>query len=40
VTVGTSVGSDDDYRFNVDFQWLDIMHVRSGVDDVVHAVNV
>jgi hypothetical protein len=39
VTEGISVGSGDDYRYNVDFQWLDITSVGSGVYDVVNTVN-
>ncbi|WP_439659418.1 lysyl oxidase family protein [Lentzea sp. HUAS TT2] len=36
---GISVGSGDDYRFNVDFQWLDLTNVPSGTYDVVNTVN-
>lgn len=39
VTEGISVGSGDDYRMDVDFQWLDITAVPSGVYDVVNTVN-
>jgi hypothetical protein len=39
VTEGISVGSGDDYRYTVDFQWLDITSVASGVYDVVNTVN-
>ncbi|MFC0433695.1 lysyl oxidase family protein [Kutzneria buriramensis] len=39
VTEGISVGSGDDYRYDVDFQWLDITSVASGVYDVVNTVN-
>jgi lysyl oxidase len=39
VVEGISVGSGDDYRYQVDFQWLDITHVPSGVYDLVHTVN-
>ncbi|MFD5830053.1 lysyl oxidase family protein [Lentzea sp. NPDC060358] len=36
---GISVGSGDDYRFQVDFQWLDLTDVASGTYDVVTTVN-
>ncbi|MFD9700830.1 lysyl oxidase family protein [Lentzea sp. NPDC059081] len=36
---GISVGSGDDYRKEVDFQWLDLTRVPSGVYDVVNTVN-
>lgn len=39
VTEGISVGSGDDYRYLVDFQWLDITGVPSGVYDVVNTAN-
>ena len=39
VTEGISVGSGDDYRRDVDFQWLDITGVPSGTYDVVNTVN-
>lgn len=39
VKVGISVGSGDDYRFDVDFQWLDITRVPSGTYDLVNTVN-
>lgn len=39
VMFGISVGSGDDYKHEVDFQWLDLTHVRSGVYDVVNIVN-
>lgn len=39
VTQGISVGSGDDYVHTVDFQWLDITRVPSGVYDVVNTVN-
>ncbi|MBP2335402.1 hypothetical protein JOF41_001580 [Saccharothrix coeruleofusca] len=39
VTHGISVGSGDDYAHTVDFQWLDISRVPSGVYDVVNTVN-
>ncbi|MBW4721946.1 lysyl oxidase family protein [Saccharothrix obliqua] len=39
VVEGISVGSGDDYRFQVDYQWLDITGVQSGVYDVVNLVN-
>ncbi len=39
VTEGISVGSGDDYKHTVDFQWLDITEVPSGVYDVVNTVN-
>ncbi|SDG06035.1 Lysyl oxidase [Lentzea fradiae] len=38
-TFGISVGSGDDYRKEVDFQWLDLTRVPSGVYDVVNVVN-
>ena len=36
---GISVGSGDDYRYEVDFQWLDLTDVASGTYDVVNTVN-
>jgi hypothetical protein len=39
VTEGISVGRGDDYRYDVDFQWLDISGVPSGIYDVVSTVN-
>jgi hypothetical protein len=39
VKVGISVGSGDDYTYDVDFQWLDITRVPSGVYDLVNTVN-
>ncbi|MCE7000474.1 lysyl oxidase [Saccharothrix sp. S26] len=39
VVQGISVGYGDDYLHTVDFQWLDISTVPSGVYDVVNIVN-
>lgn len=39
VAQGISVGYGDDYPHTVDFQWLDITKVPSGVYDVVNTVN-
>ncbi|XVV01128.1 lysyl oxidase family protein [Actinosynnema sp. CA-248983] len=39
VKQGISVGSGDDYDYEVDFQWLDLTGVPSGVYDVVNVVN-
>ncbi|MEC3977330.1 lysyl oxidase family protein [Amycolatopsis sp. H20-H5] len=39
VMEGISVGAGDDYKYTVDFQWLDITHVPSGVYDLVNTVN-
>ncbi len=39
VMEGISVGYGDDYLHTVDFQWLDISAVPSGVYDVVNVVN-
>nr|MDQ3576951.1 lysyl oxidase family protein [Actinomycetota bacterium] len=39
VTGGISVGQGDDYRHTVDFQWLDITRVSSGLYDVINTVN-
>lgn len=39
VMFGISVGSGDDYKHDVDFQWLDLTHVKSGTYDVVNVVN-
>ena len=36
---GISVGSGDDYRKGVDFQWLDLTNVASGTYDLVNTVN-
>lgn len=39
VVQGISVGAGDAYGHEVDFQWLDISKVPSGVYDVVNVVN-
>ncbi|MEU3622844.1 lysyl oxidase family protein [Amycolatopsis coloradensis] len=39
VVEGISVGSGDDYKYDVDFQWLDITDVPSGTYDLVNTVN-
>ncbi len=39
VFFGISVGQGDDYKYNVEFQWLDITRVPSGVYDVVTVAN-
>ncbi|MBA8929816.1 hypothetical protein BC739_007049 [Kutzneria viridogrisea] len=39
VTEGISVGSGDDYTYKVDFQWLDITTVPSGIYTLVNTVN-
>ncbi|MCP2246528.1 lysyl oxidase family protein [Lentzea aerocolonigenes] len=39
VMFGISVGSGDDYKHEVDFQWLDLTRVPSGLYDVVNVVN-
>ncbi|GAA1274830.1 lysyl oxidase family protein [Saccharothrix xinjiangensis] len=39
VVEGISVGYGDDYRYTVDFQWLDLTRVKSGVYDVLNVVN-
>jgi hypothetical protein len=39
ITAGISAGSGDDYRYDVDFQWLDITRVPSGTYDLVNTVN-
>ncbi|MFD4675660.1 lysyl oxidase family protein [Lentzea sp. NPDC058450] len=39
VMFGISVGSGDDYKHDVDFQWLDLSRVESGIYDVVNVVN-
>lgn len=39
VSAGISAGSGDDYRYDVDFQWLDITRVPSGTYDLVNTVN-
>jgi hypothetical protein len=39
VAMGISAGRGDDYAYDVDFQWLDLTRVRSGVYDVVNTVN-
>ncbi|MBB5957073.1 hypothetical protein FHS29_003666 [Saccharothrix tamanrassetensis] len=39
VVEGISVGSGDDYDYRVDYQWLDLTDLPSGVYDVVNVVN-
>lgn len=39
VVEGISVGSGDDYKYDVDFQWLDITQVPSGLYTLVNTVN-
>jgi hypothetical protein len=39
VTMGISVGRGDHYTYDVDFQWLDLTTVPSGVYDVVNTAN-
>ncbi|TCO49753.1 lysyl oxidase family protein [Actinocrispum wychmicini] len=39
IKAGISAGQGDDYRFDVDFQWLDITHVPSGTYDLVNTVD-
>ncbi len=39
VVEGISVGSGDDYKYDVDFQWLDITNVPSGTYALVNTVN-
>ncbi len=39
VVEGISVGAGDDYKYDVDFQWLDITDVPSGTYDLVNTVN-
>lgn len=39
VVEGISVGYGDDYDYRVDYQWLDLTDVPSGVYDVVNLVN-
>ncbi|WP_410614169.1 lysyl oxidase family protein [Amycolatopsis sp. lyj-109] len=39
VLEGISVGAGDDYKFTVDFQWLDITRVPTGTYDLVNTVN-
>lgn len=39
VLEGISVGAGDDYKYNVDFQWLDITRVPAGTYDLVNTVN-
>ncbi|ADJ49120.1 lysyl oxidase-like protein [Amycolatopsis mediterranei S699] len=39
VVEGISVGAGDDYKYPVDFQWLDITHVPTGTYDLVNTVN-
>lgn len=39
VLEGISVGAGDDYKYTVDFQWLDITHVPAGTYDLVNTVN-
>lgn len=36
---GISVGKGDDYKYRVEYQWLDLTGVASGVYDVVTVVN-
>jgi hypothetical protein len=39
VVEGISVGAGDDYKYTVDFQWLDITRVPAGTYDLVNTVN-
>ncbi|RKT55444.1 lysyl oxidase family protein [Saccharothrix australiensis] len=39
VVEGISVGTGDDYDYRVDYQWLDLTDVPSGVYDVVNVAN-
>jgi Lysyl oxidase len=39
VFFGISVGMGDDYKYRVEFQWLDITRVASGTYDVVTVAN-
>ncbi len=39
VLEGISVGAGDDYKYTVDFQWLDITRVPAGTYDLVNTVN-
>ncbi|MEV7097888.1 lysyl oxidase family protein [Amycolatopsis sp. NPDC051045] len=39
VLEGISVGAGDDYKYTVDFQWLDITRVPPGTYDLVNTVN-
>lgn len=39
VFFGISVGKGDDYKYRVEFQWLDLTGVASGVYDVVTVAN-
>ncbi|MEV6241575.1 lysyl oxidase family protein [Lentzea sp. NPDC051838] len=39
VFFGISVGKGDDYKYHVEFQWLDITRVASGTYDVVTVAN-
>ncbi|MDT8910135.1 lysyl oxidase family protein [Amycolatopsis sp. PS_44_ISF1] len=39
VVEGISVGSGDDYTYQVDYQWLDITQIPSGTYDLVNTVN-
>ncbi len=39
VVEGISVGAGDDYKYDVDYQWLDITHVPSGTYELVNTVN-
>ncbi|HEX8864455.1 MAG TPA: lysyl oxidase family protein, partial [Lentzea sp.] len=39
VFFGISVGEGDDYKYHVEFQWLDLTRVASGVYDVVTVAN-
>jgi hypothetical protein len=39
VVEGISVGAGDDYKYGVDYQWLDITRVPSGTYELVNTVN-
>jgi hypothetical protein len=39
VVEGISVGAGDDYKYDVDYQWLDITRVPSGTYELVNTVN-